>query len=55
MFWLMLGVSLGVYFQARTDFKKITAPIVEVFLYALSVGLVVYTLYILGISIKEYF
>lgn len=44
-FWLLLGVTLGVYFQARLNLKEKAQAVIDVVLYGLFIGVAVYTLY----------
>jgi len=44
-FWLLLGVSLGVYFQARLKLKDLSKGVTEVVLYGLFIGVAVYTIF----------
>lgn len=54
-FWWLLGVTLGVYFQARLNLKERMRGIIEVVLYGLFVGVTVYTLFFVGELVKEYY
>ena len=44
-FWLLLGVTLGVYFQARLKLKDLSKGLMEVLLYALFIAVAVYTMF----------
>ncbi len=54
-FWCLLGVTIGVYFQARLNLKERMRGLIEVVLYGLFIGVTVYTLFIVGELVKEYF
>lgn len=47
-FWFLLGVSLGVYFQARIDLKELLRPVIDVLLYGLLIAVAVYALFTIG-------
>ena len=47
-FWFLLGVTLGVYFQARLNLKDLMKPVIDVILYGLLIGVAVYTLFSFG-------
>jgi hypothetical protein len=47
-FWFLLGVSLGVYFQARIDLKELLRPIIDVLLYGLLIAVAVWGLFTIG-------
>lgn len=44
-FWLLLGVTLGVYFEARLKLKDMSRGVMEVVLYGLFIGVAVYTMF----------
>jgi hypothetical protein len=54
-FWWLLGVTIGVYFQARLNLKERMKGVIEVVLYGLFIGVTVYTLFTVGDLVKEYF
>ena len=54
-FWWLLGVTIGVYFQARLNLREKMSQVVDVLLYGLFIGVVVYTLFIGGEFVREYF
>jgi cell division protein FtsW (lipid II flippase) len=47
-FWFLLGVTLGVYFQARMNLKELMRPVIDVVLYALLIAVAVYALFTIG-------
>ena len=47
-FWFFLGVTIGVYFQARVNLKELMQPVIDILLYGLFIGVVVYTLSVVG-------
>ena len=47
-FWFFLGVTIGVYFQARVNLKELMQPANDILLYGLFIGVVVYTLSVVG-------
>lgn len=47
-FWFFLGVTLGVYFQARLNLKELMRPAIDILLYGLFIGVAVYTLSSVG-------
>ena len=47
-FWCLLGVTIGVYFQARLNLREKMSQVIEVLLYGLFVGVTVYTLFVVG-------
>lgn len=51
-FWWLLGVTIGVYFQARLNLKDRMRGVIEVVLYALFIGVTVYTLFVVGELVK---
>jgi len=54
-FWWLLGVTIGVYFQARLNLREKMSQVIEVLLYGLFVGVTVYTLFEVGDLVQEYF
>lgn len=44
-FWLLLGVTLGVYFEARLKLKDLSKGVMEVVLYGLFISVAVYTMF----------
>jgi hypothetical protein len=54
-FWWLLGVTIGVYFQARLNLREKTSRLIEVLLYGLFIGVTVYTLFVTGELVQEYF
>lgn len=54
-FWWLLGVTIGVYFQARLNLREKMSQVIEVLLYGLFVGVTVYTLFVVGELVQEYF
>ena len=47
-FWFFLGVTIGVYFQARVNLKELMQPVIDILLYGLFIGVVGYTLSVVG-------
>lgn len=47
-FWFLLGVTLGVYFQARMNLKQLMKPVIDVVLYGLLISVAVYALFVMG-------
>jgi cell division protein FtsW (lipid II flippase) len=54
-FWLLLGVTIGVYFQARLKLKDLMKGVIDVALYALFIGVAVYTMFAVEELVREYF
>ena len=54
-FWWLLGVTIGVYFQARLNLREKMSQVIEVILYGLFIGVTVYTLFVVGELVQEYF
>ena len=54
-FWWLLGVTIGVYFQARLNLREKMSQVIEVILYGLFVAVTVYTLFVVGELVQEYF
>ena len=52
---MLLGVSVGVYFQARLNLREKMSRVIEVLLYGLFIGVVVSTLFMVEEMVKEYF
>jgi hypothetical protein len=48
-------VTIGVYFQARLNLREKMSQVIEVLLYGLFVGVTVYTLFVVGELVQEYF
>lgn len=44
-FWLFLGITLGVYFEARLKLKDLSRGVMEVVLYGLFIAVAVYTMF----------
>lgn len=53
-FWLLLGVTIGVYFQARLKLKDMMKGVIDVALYGLFIGVAVYTMFAVEEVVREY-
>jgi len=53
-FWFILGVTIGVYFQARLNLKELMKPVIDVVLYGLLIAVAVFALFSFGELVEQY-
>ena len=53
-FWFFLGMTIGVYFQARLNLKDLMRPVINIVQYGLLISVTVYTLFSFGELVDQF-